>query len=95
MTNKVKEENFMFKKYRQSLFNRKHFIIVKEEEVIPAIKAISACSKVPEANNTFVRNAGWEHKPDKWFISFTCYNRDWENLMNLLISIAPSVEILR
>lgn len=84
----------MFKKYRQSLFNRRHHIIVDEKDVIPAVKAIASCTQVPDAWNTFIRNAGWEHQPDRWYVAFTCYNKDFASIVGELVSVIPNVEII-
>ena len=84
----------MFKKYRQKLFNRRHHIIVDEKDVLSAVKAITSCTKVPEAWNTFIRNAGWEHQPERWYVAFTCYNDEFPSVVGELVSVIPNVEII-
>ena len=84
----------MFKELRQSLFNRRHRIIVDECDVIKAVKVIAPYAKVPESWNTYIRNAGWEHQPDRWFVAFTCFDKDFASVVGDLVAEIPNVEIL-
>lgn len=84
----------MFKKYRQMLFSRRHHAIVDESELIDAIKIINSSTKVEDVDNTYVRNAGWENRPECYYVAFTCYNREWEALKKKLMSTTKSIEIL-
>ena len=85
----------MFQRAKRFLFNRWHYMIIDENEVVPALRILAAATDVPEAQKTLVRHAGWPHKPERWYISFTCYNREWASLEKKLTSTLKSIEVLR
>ena len=70
-------------------------MIIDENEIISALKILSAATKVPGTNNTFVRSAGWAHRPERWWISFTCYNREWKSLEKKLTETLKSIEVIK
>ena len=84
----------MYKKQKQYFFKRRHNAIIDADDVIAAIKILSTYTRIPN-EKIFIRNAGWEHKPDRYFIAFAAYNREWDKINKDLCAKIPNIEILR
>lgn len=71
------------KKLDGFIYNLRH-LVLDEESVLATIKHIQeACTSIWSIikQNMAVGNCGWADRK-KWFIHFTCSNKEWEILRN-------------